>query len=349
MSVDPDILFEEYLYTSSTSQLFVNHFNNLAKKLINDFDLNNESLVVDIGSNDGIFLKPLIENKINSVGVEPAKNLSEIANENGITTINSYFDKEAANEIIKKYGNADIVTAFNVFAHADGLKEITENAFMLLKEDGIFIIEVQSTEKMISSNLFDNIYHEHVNYWSLATLIKFFEKLNFVVFKFEETDTHGGSLRVYISKNKKIEESVNKSLKKEIKHELNEIKTYYNFSQNIEDEKREVLKGLEKLISKEKNIVFYGAPAKATTLLNYYQIDNTVIKYTIEDNLLKVGKFIPNTGIEIINKNTALKLKPNVIIVLAWNFFEDIKNINQEHFPDTKFITLKDLQFMKDI
>ena len=347
MAIDPDILFRDYLYTSSTSSLFVQHFEKFAEQIIQEEDLNEESLVVDIGSNDGVFLEPLSIRGIKAIGVEPAKNLSEYSNNKGLKTINSYFNEQAVKHIFQDHGKADLVTAFNVFAHGDGLKEIVLHVFNLLKDDGVFLLEVQSTEKMINNNLFDNIYHEHFNYWSLGTLITFFNNLNLTVYKFEEVATHGGSLRLYVAKNRKVDKSVKTYLLEESKSNLNKKETFLNFSANIEKEKKNVLLNLQNLINSDKNIIFYGAPAKATTLLNYFKIDSQLVKYTIEDNSLKVGKFIPNTGIEVINKDQAISYNPEIIIVLAWNFFESIKNNNQSTFPNAQFTTLKDLQFIK--
>ena len=338
--VDPTILFNKYLYTSSTSQSFVDHFSVLASDLIKEFNLDDKSVVVDIGSNDGIFLKPLVERNIKSIGVEPATNLAEVANKNNLQTINSYFDKEVVDSIIQKYGKVDIVTAFNVFAHSDKLKDIANDAFSLLKEDGVFIIEVQSLAEMIEKNLFDNVYHEHVNYWSLTNLVGFFEKLGFHVNNFQKVDTHGGSLRLFISKKKKIDISVSKFIKYEERLGLNKLETFYSFSDKIIEQKKHVMDNLNNLKESGKKLMFYGAPAKATTLLNYYGINSDLVKFTIEDNPLKVGKYIPNTGIEIIDKEKAIALNPDIIIVLAWNFYEVIKNQNSDTFSNTEFLKL---------
>jgi dTDP-4-dehydrorhamnose 3,5-epimerase-like enzyme/2-polyprenyl-3-methyl-5-hydroxy-6-metoxy-1,4-benzoquinol methylase len=341
--VDPTVLFNEYLYTSSTSQFFVSHFEELASDLVEKLNLDKESVVVDIGSNDGIFLKPLIERNIKTIGVEPASNLAKDANKNNLETINSYFDKEVVKRIIHKYGNVDVVTAFNVFAHSDKLKEIANDAFSLLKEDGVFIIEVQSLAEMIEKNLFDNVYHEHVNYWSLTNLVNFFEKLNLYVNNFQKVETHGGSLRLFISKDKRIDQAVSEYIKYEEELGLNNLQTFFEFSKKIVEEKTLAVQNLIRLKESGKKIIFYGAPAKATTLLNYYGIDSDLVEFTIEDNPLKVGKYIPNTNIEIIDKERAIKLNPDVIIVLAWNFYEVIKNQNSKLFTNTEFLKLNKL------
>ena len=338
--VDPKLLFDNYVYTSSTSQSFRDHFKDLVNKIEEKYNLKEDSIVVDIGSNDGVFLKPLQDKGFKAIGVEPASNLAELSNKQNLYTINSYFEELTAKKILKEFGKVDIVTAFNVFAHSDHLKNITLNAFDILKDEGTFIIEVQSLSEMIEKNLFDNVYHEHVNYWSLSNLVNFFNSLNLVVNDFEKVDTHGGSLRVYVSKSKETEDAVQEFLDYEENMNLSKLETLIKFSEHISSQKNEVLKKLRNIIDSGKKVIFYGAPAKATTLLNYYGINNEMVAYTIEDNQLKVNKYIPNTKIKIIDKESGIKFNPDVVIVLAWNFFESIKEENEKLFPNAEFITL---------
>jgi 2-polyprenyl-3-methyl-5-hydroxy-6-metoxy-1,4-benzoquinol methylase/dTDP-4-dehydrorhamnose 3,5-epimerase-like enzyme len=341
--VDAKLLFDQYLYTSSTSKVFVEHFEKIAETLVEKFQLDKNSFVVDIGSNDGIFLKPLKRKGIKVLGIEPAANLAKLANKEKLTTINAYFDSKTVNQIKVKYGHADIVTAFNVFAHSDFLKEIAEASFNLLKKDGVFVIEVQSLAAMVEEMLFDNVYHEHVNYWSLTNLISFFQRLNLHVNDFENVDTHGGSLRVYISRNSGQSDSVKNQLDYEEQLQINKLETFYDFSNKLNTQKTKIYKKLKTEKEAGKKILFYGAPAKATTLLNYYGIDSNIVKYTVEDNPFKVGKFIPNTNIEIIDTEAAISFNPDLIVVLAWNFFESIKDQNKETFKNSTFVTLNSL------
>ena len=176
-------MFNNYLYFSSTSKQFRDHFIGFAKELKNHLKLNKKSIVVDIGSNDGIFLEPLQKLGITAIGVEPAKNIAKIANSKKLTTLPEYFNNKTVNKINKKYGKVDVITAFNVFAHGDGLREILVNAEKLLKNDGEFIFEIQYLLRTIKDLTFDNIYHEHVNYWCLLSIMKFFENSNMKVYK----------------------------------------------------------------------------------------------------------------------------------------------------------------------
>jgi nucleoside-diphosphate-sugar epimerase/SAM-dependent methyltransferase len=343
--VPPAKLFDHYLYVSSTAESFRNHFKEAAEKYIEVYKLDKNSLVVDIGSNDGVFLKPLSENGIKVLGVEPAKNIAEISESHGIPTLNEYFDDEVADQILDTYGPADLVTASNVFAHADNLKEIADCVFKILKEDGTFIVEVQSMIDMLDNVIFDNIYHEHVNYWSATSINNFFSNLGYTIVKIERINTHGGSIRVYIENNPhKIDNSVDEILALETSKGLTDYKTYLDFGKKVETIKVKTLQNIKKLKLEGKTIVGFGAPAKATTVLNYFGISTQYIDYIVEDNELKQGLFVPGVNIPIKSKENIQKDPPDYIIVLAWNFFEDIKKNNQELTElGCKFITLQDL------
>lgn len=342
--VPPEKMFNNYLYLSSTSEKFKNHFINFAKELKKDLNLNKKSMVVDIGSNDGIFLEPIINLGIKALGVEPAKNVSKIANSRGLNTLSEYFNHKTVKKIKNKHGSIDVVTAFNVFAHSDGLKEILDNVIKLLKKDGEFIFEIQYLLKTINDLTFDNIYHEHVNYWCLLSILHFFEDSDMKVYKVKEVDTHGGSLRVYTTKNKnkRLHKSVNEYIKLEKKNKMDSFETYQKFAIEVESVKQESLDKIKNIILNNKNIVGYGAPAKATTILNYFGLSDNEIQFTLDDNSLKHNKIIPGTNIEIF-KPSDLKTRKKIdyIIVLAWNFYDQIKEKMQPVFPDTKFIKLK--------
>ena len=199
ISVDPKKMFSNYLYTSSTSKIFRNHFINAAKQYVKEFKLKPKtSYIIDIGSNDGVALKPFKDLRFkNILGIEPAKNLSKLANKNNIKTFNGFLEKKNLKKIKK---NADLILASNVFAHSDNLKEMAECMIKLLKKDGTIVIEVQYLLNTLKDLTFDNIYHEHYNYWSLTSLINFFKQFNLTIYKAQKINTHGGSIRIYLKK-----------------------------------------------------------------------------------------------------------------------------------------------------
>ncbi len=343
VAINSDEMFSNYLYQSSTTQSFREHFTIAAKKYIKEFELKKDSYIIDVGSNDGIGLKPFFDLGFENIqGIEPAKNLAELANKNGINTFHGYLDDKAMNPI--KNG-ADLLLASNVFAHADDLKSMAESMKQLIKPNGKIIIEVQYLLNTIRDLTFDNIYHEHTNYWSLLTLNSFFEKLELKIFKVEKINTHGGSIRVYVSKDKEIlvDESVKTTLQEEEEFGLRDISTYIEFGKKIESLKKEVVKNIGILKKNYSSIVGYGAPAKATTALNFFNISKE-IDYIIEDNKLKHGKYIPGVNIKIVSKKE-INNKDQVILVLAWNFFDEIKRNNNDLLND--FINIKNLEKIK--
>ena len=341
VSVDPKKMFANYLYTSSTSKLFRNHFVNAAKKYSKELKLNKKnSYIIDIGSNDGVALKPFIDLGFNKIlGIEPAKNLAKLANKKKIKTFNGFLEEKNLKKIKK---NADLILASNVFAHSDKLKEMAECMFSLLRKNGTIIIEVQYLINTLNDLTFDNIYHEHYNYWSLTSLVNFFNQFDAKIYKSEKVDTHGGSLRIYVKKGKKvkIDLSVKKMLKDEESFGITNFKTYQEFGKKVYRIRKNVLYNIKKLKKNNKKIIGYGAPAKATTALNFFGISKE-IEYIVEDNKLKHNKFIPGVKIPIKNKSQ-IKNKDNTLLVLAWNFFNDIKKNNNE--LSDNFINIKELE-----
>jgi nucleoside-diphosphate-sugar epimerase/dTDP-4-dehydrorhamnose 3,5-epimerase-like enzyme/SAM-dependent methyltransferase len=343
VAINSKEMFSNYLYQSSTTKTFREHFELAAKKYVKEFNLDKGAYIIDVGSNDGVGLKPFLDLGYKNIqGIEPAKNLAEIANNNGINTFNGFLNEKAMNPI--KNG-ADLLLASNVFAHADDLKSMAESMKKLIKPEGKIIIEVQYLLNTIKDLTFDNIYHEHTNYWSLFTLNKFLRELDLFIFKVERINTHGGSIRVYVSQNKdmKIDVSVENMIKDEEKYGLKKLSTYINFGKKIQNLKKQVLENLKLLKIKNKNIIGYGAPAKATTALNFFNIKNE-INYIIEDNHLKHGKYLPGVNIKILSKKD-VKLKDPIVLVLAWNFLEEIKKNNKD--LSSKFISIKDLEQKK--
>jgi len=339
VAIDPKKMFKKYFYLSSTSKSFRQHFENASKKYIKEFNLNKNSYIIDIGSNDGVGLAPFKNLGFkNILGIEPAKNLCKISKSKGIRTINDFLTFNTLKKIKK---NADLILASNVFAHSDDLQMMARCILKILSKKGIAIIEVQYLLNTLKDLTFDNIYHEHYNYWSLTSLKFFFDKLGATVFKAEKINTHGGSLRIYISKDKskKKHVSINEFLKEESKFGIKNFKTYKIFSKKIEEIKKNFLKNISKLRQKNK-IIGYGSPAKATTALNYFGISNE-IDFIVEDNKLKHGKLIPGVNIPIYSKNK-VKNKNYSVLILAWNFFNEIKKNNKN--LSNNFISIKDLE-----
>ena len=329
--VDPTLLYENYIYVSGTSNTFVKHFEEYANYAIQEFDLGNEAFVVDIGSNDGTLLRSFKERGLKVLGVDPARNISEEANQNGIPTLTSFFDNNVSNQIQSQYGKADLVVANNVFAHIDDLDEATIAIEDLLMEEGVFIFEVSYLKDVVSKNLFDTIYHEHLSYHSLTPLISFFRKFGMEVIDAIKVPTHGGSIRVSVKKKNGAHE-IRQSVNTMILDEQSSGMKHYRFVESLESKISDIKSNLSNILKTADKagltISGYGAPAKATTLL--YELDlHHHISYIVDDNPLKQGTYTPGTHIPVVDSNTMRANPTDYMVILAWNFADSIMSNNK--------------------
>jgi len=329
--VPQELMFSNYLYVTSTTETFKKHFLEMADSLTKKFNLQENSLVVDIGSNDGLLLRGFRDRGIRVVGVDPAENICKIARENGIDTITGFFNTKITDDIARIKGKADLITANNVFAHVGNIAGLTENVKKLLKDDGTFVIEVQYLLDTVQNLTFDNIYHEHVSYFTVISLNEFFKRNGMEIFNVEHVDTHGGSIRAYIQKiggARTKGSSVNEFMNREKMLEMDKFETFQKFGNKIRLVKENFREVMEKIKGEGKRIVGYGAPAKATTLLNFYQIDNKFIDFIVEDNELKQSKVMPGVRIPIKGADSLTNNLPEYILILAWNFADEIMKKN---------------------
>lgn len=340
--VSPQILFENYVYVSSTSLVFVDHFRKMAEHEFIKFSLKANSLVIDIGSNDGILLKPFKKLGATVLGIEPAKHIAELARKNGVETIIEFFSTDIAKKIIKKMGKADIVSATNVFAHIDDLDEVIEGLKILLKDDGVFIMEAPYLVDFIEKRYFDLVYHEHLSYWSVNSLIKLFERFDMTVFDVEKVAVHGGTIRVYIKKRVgkyKTEKNVDKYLLLEKKTRLAEKKTYINYANLVLENKAKLVTLLTNLKTKGKTIAAYGAPAKGNTILNFFSIGSEVLNFVVDDSPFKQGLYTPGKHIPVVSSSEIYRKKPDYLLILAWNFAQSIMDMHKKYkYAGGKFI-----------
>ncbi len=335
--VPPEKMFKDYVYVSSTSPSFRSHFEDMAKVVFSKFGLDGSSLVVDIGSNDGVLLKPFKSLGVQVVGVEPASNIAKIAEENGVETINDFFNEGCVQKIIPEHGKADVITANNVFAHIPDIHEVVINVKSLLKEQGVFVIEFQYFVDTVKTMTFDNIYHEHFSYYTLTSLNYFFKNHEMQIFDVQHVDTHGGSLRVYVQKlegENPVNDVVGDILDKESKFGVNEISLYLDFATDVKKVKANLIEYIKNILLEGKKISGYGAPAKGNTLLNFCRINSSQIDYIVEDNNLKVGLFTPGSHIPVVKKDELIEDIPDYVLILAWNFAEEIiekiKNLREK-------------------
>ena len=324
----PKKIFSEYAYFSSYSKTWLKHAEKYVEKMTKKFKLNSDHLVIEIASNDGYLLQYFKKHKIPILGIEPAKNIAEIAQKKKIPTITKFFGTKLAKEIVKSGKQPDLLLGNNVLAHVPKLNDFVEGLKILLKHEGVITLEFPHILQLIAKNQFDTIYHEHFSYFSLITVKKLFEKYELKIFDVEELNTHGGSLRIFVkhksNKFQKERKSVKKMLEKEKIFGLKKISTYTNFSQEVNSIREELLNFLHKAKKDKKTVVGYGAPAKGNTLLNFCQINFELIDYTVDISPHKQKMYLPGSHIIIKEPNEIFKTKPDYVLILPWNLKEEI-------------------------
>ena len=335
--VHPDLLFRNYLYVSSTSPSFVAHFEDYANALVDRFKLSTADLVVDVGSNDGVLLKPLKEADVTILGIDPAQNIAVEATAAGIPTKAEYFTPEVATEVRDQHGTAKVITANNVFAHTDDIHQFVAAVDALLAADGAFVFEVQYLGTLLRDNLFDIVYHEHTNYYHLTPLVSYFAGKNMEVFDVEQPAVHGGSLRVYVQRANgpyRREAAVAALLAQEAKQGLNDLLAYRQFAERVEENKKMLRDIITEAKAANKRIVGFGAPAKATTLMYAFGLTADDIEYIVDDAPLKQGRVMPGTHIPIVSADRLHDDMPEYCVILAWNFAEPIMKNHQQYIEN---------------
>ena len=338
ISVNPKLLFSNYLYLTNTSSQNLKHFKKYSKSLREKYLLLNKKKnikkrisILDVASNDGSFLNFFKKKEFKRLGVDPAKNLKRITEKKGIQQLALFFNYKQSQNIKKKYGTFEIISANHVCAHVENLRDFFLGIKNLLKENGIFSFEVSYRGSVLKKNTFDTIYHEHIDYHSLKPLKIFINSLGLEIFDFDLNDAQGGSIRIYVSRqrnNKVIKKIKNQIIFEDKILKMYNIQTYKQFMKNILKIKEKINIILKKM-SKKNKIFGYGAAAKSTTLLNFFKINSNLVSYVADDNRLKIGKIIPGTKIPIIKADHLKKYSAKVIVIFAWNYAENImKNCN---------------------
>lgn len=325
--LDPHELFENYVYVSGTSSVFVKHFEEYSNFVVDNYLQDKSALIIDIGSNDGTLLQFFKKNGYRVLGIDPAKDIAIESTKRGIETLPTFFNKEISEMVRQKFGQAAVITANNVFAHTDDLNGFTQGVYNLLTDDGVFVFEVSYLLDVIQKTLFDMTYHEHLSYHSVLPLISFFDSNFMDLIDVVRINTHGGSFRGVVQKKngvRKVNSSVKKILKMEKEMKLDKVETYQKFGENINILKTKFQTLIKKLKSENNSIAGFGAPAKATTLMYHFGIGPETIDFIVDDSPLKQGLYSPGKHIPIMTPETIYHKKPNYLIILAWNFAESI-------------------------
>ena len=340
--IDPEFLFRHYIYVTGTSETIAAHNREYARAVVETLELKADDLVVEIASNDGSLLKCFQPYGVKTLGVEPASNIAEIASASGVETVNKFFDPDAAEQVRRAYGPARAVIGNNVLAHVDDTRDFLRGCASLLASehgaDGLVIIEVPYLRDLIDLMAYDTVYHEHHCYFSVTSLKHLCEAAGLVIVHLDRLPVHGGTLRMYAGLRERYERrapsfsvEIERMVEDERRAGMSDLARYEKLAADVAANRRDILDLLEELKREGKTVAGYGAPAKGNTLLNYCGITTDLLPYTVDKSPLKVGLYTPGMRIPVLPASTLIERRPDYVLILAWNFAEEIMRQQQEY------------------
>ena len=326
--VAPDHIFTEYAYFSSYSDSWLRHARSYVDMITARLSLGREHHVVELGSNDGYLLQYFVARGIPVLGVEPARNVADVALAKGVPTISRLFGRETARDLVADGRGADLIAGNNVLAQVPDINDFVAGIAILLKPDGVVTIEFPHLQRLMDENQFDTIYHEHFSYFSFSTAERIFAAHGLTLFDVEELPTHGGSLRIYARHaadgSRPVSERAQALRAREDAAGFNKLERYASFTEQVHETKRRLLDFLIDARREGKSVVGYGAPGKGNTLLNYCGIRTDFLDYTVDRNPYKHGKYTPGTHIPIHPPERIAETRPDFVLILPWNLKDEI-------------------------
>ena len=332
--IDPGTLFSHYIYVTGTSETVAEHNRIYSKTIVELLKLQPGNLVVEVASNDGSLLKCFEPYGMRTLGIEPAENISELARSQGVETLTRFFNEATGREVQETYGAAHVVIANNVLAHVDDTPDFLEGCKHVLKPDGLIVIEVPYLRDLLDRLEYDTIYHEHLCYFSVTTLMRLCDRVGLSIRRVEHVPLHGGSLRVYLGRQEvqgNHADAVLDYAAAETEAGFENMDRYERFAADVALNRQAIRRLLEKLKSDGKVVAGYGAPAKGNTLLNYCGIDTQLVSFTVDQNPLKIGHYTPGTHLPVLPVEALREREADFAFVLAWNFEEEIRRQQRDY------------------
>ena len=331
--VPPAEMFTDYLYISSASDTLKTHLLDLSQLIIERFHLGPTDLVIDIGCNDGTLLSGFHSHGVPVLGVDPAQNLADLAKESGVDRFPHFFNLKNAGKIVNKWGQASVITATNTFPHIPDLSDFITGLDQALAPGGVVVLEMHYLLDLVEQCAFDTIYHEHVSYWALQPMKTLFQRFGMEITDAERLPIHHGQLRVFVQRKGEgeVQPSVADILQEEKANNLGKIETYRELARTTMHIKKTLSEALESLNQQGRTVVGYGAPAKSTTLLEFLGIGQDTISYIVDRSPLKQGRYTPGTHIPIVPTERLLEDQPDYVLLLAWNFVDEIMKQQKEY------------------
>jgi SAM-dependent methyltransferase len=325
--VAPEVLFRHYIYASGTSDTIAAHNKALAAAVVTQLSLGPDDLVVEVASNDGSLLKRFREHDTRVLGIEPASNIAQMARDAGIDTVDEFFSSDTAHRVRAARGPASAIVANNVLAHVDDPRDFLRGARSMLRPGGAVIVEVPYVGELLERLEYDTVYHEHLGYFSIHAFLALAEAAGLSIERVDRVPVHGGSVRVWFRDRDDAPNHGATALsmvEEERAAGLHTIARYRQFGAQVEGNREALRRLLQQLVNTGKTIAGYGAPAKGNTLLSYCGIDARLLPYTVDKSPLKVGLFTPGTHIPVLPVSTLAERRPDYVLVLAWNFADEI-------------------------
>ncbi|MBB6556364.1 hypothetical protein HD593_011159 [Nonomuraea rubra] len=318
--ITPEETFTDYAYFSSYSASWVEH----ARAFVAGLDLRPDSFVVEVASNDGYLLRHVVERGVRCLGVEPSVNVGQAARERGVPTVTAFLTPESAQAVVAEHGKADYVVANNVYAHIPDVIGFTEGLRTLVADDGLVSVEVQHLLTLMQLNQYDTIYHEHFQYYTVASAQRALASGGLTLVDVELLTTHGGSIRLWAAPSGAPSQRVSDVLAMEKAAGLHDISGYIDFTERVAKVRRDLLSFLITAAEEGSTVVGYGAPGKGNTLLNHCGIRPDLLPYTVDRNPYKHGKFTPGARIPIFEPERIAADKPDYVLVLPWNLRDEL-------------------------